>query len=204
MQIVIIEDHRRTSEIERKTKEVSIVAKIDLDGKGVSKINTGIDFLDHIIISFSKHSKIDIQLDAKSEDGIKHHLIEDTGIVLGQAVDKALDKREKINRFGNATVPMDESVTSVAIDLIKRQYSHIDLKLEREKIEDISQEDIIHFFQSFVGNLNCCMHIIVHYGTNDHHKIESAIKATALALKNAIKIDLTNEGEFLPTTKGMM
>lgn len=201
---MIVEDHQRTCDIERKTKEVSIVAKIDLDGKGNSKVNTGVDFLDHIIISFSKHSKIDLELNAKSEDGIKHHLIEDTGIILGQAIAKALGKRERINRFGNATVPMDESVTSVAIDLIKRQYSHIDLKLEREKIEDISQEDIIHFFQSFVGNLNCCMHIIVHYGTNDHHKIESAIKATALALKNAIKIDLTNEGEFLPTTKGMM
>jgi imidazoleglycerol-phosphate dehydratase len=201
---VIVEDHQRTCDIERKTKEVSIVVKIDLDGKGNSKVNTGVDFLDHIIISFSKHSKIDLELNAKSEDGIKHHLIEDTGIILGQAIAKALGKRERINRFGNATVPMDESVTSVAIDLIKRQYSHIDLKLEREKIEDISQEDIIHFFQSFVGNLNCCMHIIVHYGTNDHHKIESAIKATALALKNAIKIDLTNEGEFLPTTKGMM
>ena len=200
---MIVEDPQRTSEIERKTKEVSIVAKIDLDGKGVSKINTGIDFLDHIIISFSKHSKIDIQLDAKSEDGIKHHLIEDTGIVLGQAVDKALGKREKINRFGNATIPMDEAVSSVSIDLIKRQYSHLDLKLDREKIEDISQEDIIHFFQSFIGNLECCMHVIVHYGTNDHHKVESAIKATAVALRSAIKIDPDNEGE-LPTTKGMM
>jgi len=201
---VVIEDHhQRTSEVERKTKEVSIVAKIDLDGKGISKINTGIDFLDHIIISFSKHSKIDIQLDAKSEDGIKHHLIEDIGIVLGQAVNKALGKREKINRFGNATIPMDESISSVSIDLIKRQYSHLDLKLDREKIEDISREDIIHFFQSFIGNLECCMHIIVHYGTNDHHKIESAIKAVAVALRSAIKIDPENEGE-LPTTKGMM
>ena len=204
MQIVIIEDHQRTSEIERKTKEVSIVAKVDLDGKGVSKINTGIDFLDHIIISFSKHSKIDIQLDAKSEDGIKHHLIEDIGIVLGQAVDKALGKRERINRFGNAMIPMDEAASSVSIDLIKRQYSHLDLKLDREKIEDISQEDIIHFFQSFIGNLECCMHVIVHYGTNDHHKVESAIKATAVALRSAIKIDPDNEGGELPTTKGMM
>lgn len=200
---MVIEDHQRTSEVERKTKEVSIVAKIDLDGKGISKINTGIDFLDHIIISFSKHSKIDIQLDAKSEDGIRHHLIEDIGIVLGQAVNKALGKREKINRFGNATIPMDESISSVSIDLIKRQYSHLDLKLDREKIEDISREDIIHFFQSFIGNLECCMHIIVHYGTNDHHKIESAIKAIAVALRSAIKIDPENEGE-LPTTKGMM
>ncbi len=201
---MIIEDHQRACTIERKTKEVSIVAKIDLDGKGNSNVNTGFDFLDHIIISFSKHSKVDLELNAKSEDGIRHHLIEDTGIVLGQAVSKALDKREKITRFGHAIVPMDESLSSVAIDLIKRQYSHIDLKLEREKIEDISREDIIHFFQSFMGNLNCCIHVIVQYGTNDHHKIESAIKATALALKSAIKIDLTNEGEFLPTTKGMM
>ena len=123
---------------------------------------------------------------------------------MGQVVNKALGKREKINRFGNATIPMDESVSSVAIDLIKRQYSHVDLKLEREKIEDISQEDIIHFFQSFIGNLDCCMHVNVHYGTNDHHKIESAIKATAVALRSAIKIDPDNEGGELPTTKGMM
>lgn len=203
MQIVIIKDHQRTGVIERKTKETSIVAKIDLDGKGISKISTGIDFLDHLIISFSKHSKIDLQLTAKSEDGIRHHLIEDTGIVLGQAVNKALGKRENINRFGNATIPMDESVSSAAVDLIKRQFSHLELKLERENIEGISQEDIIHFFQSFIGNLNCCMHIIVHYGINDHHKIESAIKATAVALKSAIKIDPDHEGG-LPTTKGMM
>jgi imidazoleglycerol phosphate dehydratase HisB len=199
---VIIEDHQRTCEIERRTKEVNIVTKINLDGKGNSNVNTGIDFLIHIVVSFSKHSKIDIDLKAKSEDGIKHHLIEDTGIVLGHAIDRALGKRENINRFGNATIPMDESLSSVAVDLIKRQYSHIDMKLEREKIENISQEDIIHFFQSFIGNINCCMHIIVHYGTNDHHKIESAIKATAVALRNAMGIDPNSEGG--PTTKGMM
>ena len=199
---MIIKDHQRTCEIERNTKEVSIMAKINLDGTGNSSVTTGIDFLNHIIISFSKHSKIDLELNAKSEDGIKHHLIEDTGIVLGQAIDKALGKREKINRFGSAIVPMDESKSNVAVDLIKRQYNHIDMKLERENIENISQEDIIHFFQSFSSNLNCCMHVNVEYGTNDHHKVESAIKATAVALKNAIKIDQTSEGE--PTTKGMM
>lgn len=199
---MIIEDHQRTCEIERKTKEVSILAKINLDGNGNSNVTTGIGFLDHIIVSFSKHSKIDLELNAKSEDGIKHHLIEDTGIVLGQAIDKALGKREKINRFGNAVVPMDESMSSVAVDLIKRQYNHIDMKLERENIENISQEDIIHFFQSFSSNLNCCLHVNVEYGANDHHKIESAIKATAVALRNAIKIDPTSEEE--PTTKGMM
>lgn len=199
---MIIEDHQRTCEVERKTKEVSILAKINLDGNGNSDVTTGIDFLDHIIVSFSKHSKIDLELNAKSEDGIKHHLIEDTGIVLGQAIDKALGKRENINRFGNAVIPMDESMSSVAVDLIKRQHNHIDMKLERENIENISQEDIIHFFQSFGSNLNCCLHINVEYGSNDHHKIESAIKATAVALRNAIRIDPTSKGE--PTTKGMM
>lgn len=199
---MIIEDHQRTCEIERKTKEVNILAKINLDGTGNSIVATGIDFLDHIIVSLSKHSKIDLELNAKSEDGIKHHLIEDTGIVLGQAIDKALGRREKIKRFGNAVVPMDEAVSSVAVDLIKRQYSHINLKLERENIENISQEDIIHFFQSFSSNLNCCLHVNVEYGSNDHHKIESSIKATAVALRNAIKIDPTSEGN--PTTKGLM
>ena len=199
---MIIEDHQRTCEVERKTKEVSILAKINLDGNGNSNVTTGIDFLDHIIVSFSKHSKIDLELNAKSEDGIKHHLIEDTGIVLGQAIDKALGKREKINRFGNAVVPMDESMSSAAIDLIKRQYNHIEMKLERENIENISQEDIIHFFQSFSSNLNCCLHVNVEYGSNDHHKIESIIKAFSIALRIAMKKDPKNK-EF-PTTKGMM
>lgn len=199
---MIIADHQRTSEMERITKEVKINTKINLDGKGNSSIKTGIDFLDHILISFSKHSRIDIDLTAKSNDGIKHHLMEDTGIVLGQVIDNALGKRERITRFGSAIVPMDESISSVAVDLIKRQYKHIDLKLEREEIENVSQEDIIHFFQSFIGNLNCCMHASVQYGTNDHHKIESTIKAIAVALRIAMKIDPDNKED--PTTKGMM
>ena len=139
---MIIEDHQRTCEIERRTKEVNIVTKINLDGKGNSNVNTGIDFLNHIVVSFSKHSKIDIDLKAKSEDGIKHHLIEDTGIVLGHAIDRALGKRENINRFGNATIPMDESLSSVAVDLIKRQYSLIDMKLERDYVEIAAGDSI--------------------------------------------------------------
>jgi imidazoleglycerol-phosphate dehydratase len=97
---------------------------------------------------------------------------------------------------------MDESISKVAVDLIKRPYYHIDLKLERELIENISKEDIIHFFQSFVSNLNCCVHIVVEYGTNDHHKIEATMKAFAIALKTAMKIYPTNEEK--PSTKGMM
>ena len=192
----------RITHLERRTKEVSIDIKINLDGKGTSDITTNIPFLDHIISSFARHSNIDINLTATSEDHIKHHLVEDIGIVLGQAINKALGEREKISRFGYSLIPMDESISKVAVDLIKRPYSHIDLKLERELIENISKEDIIHFIQSFVSNLNCCTHIIVEYGVNDHHKIEATMKAFAIALKTAMKFDPINEEK--PSTKGMM
>ena len=192
----------RITHLERRTKEVSIDIKINLDGNGTSDITTNIPFLDHIISSFARHSKIDINLTATSEDHIKHHLVEDIGIVLGQAINKALGEREKISRFGYSLIPMDESISKVAVDLIKRPYSHIDLKLERELIENISKEDIIHFIQSFVSNLNCCTHIIVEYGLNDHHKIEATMKAFAIALKTAMKFDPINEEN--PSTKGMM
>ena len=192
----------RITHLERRTKEVSIDIKINLDGNGTSDITTNIPFLDHIISSFARHSKIDINLTATSEDHIKHHLVEDVGIVLGQAINKALGEREKISRFGYSLIPMDESISKVAVDLIKRPYSHIDLKLERELIENISKEDIIHFIQSFVSNLNCCTHIIVEYGLNDHHKIEATMKAFAIALKTAMKFDPINEEK--PSTKGMM
>ena len=192
----------RITHLERRTKEVSIDIKINLDGTGASDIKTNIPFLDHIINSFARYSKVDINLTATSEDHIKHHLIEDVGIVLGQAINRALGEREKISRFGYSLIPMDESISKVAVDLIKRPYSHIDLKLERELIENISKEDIIHFIQSFVSNLNCCTHIIVEYGINDHHKIEATMKAFAIALKTAMKFDPINEEK--PSTKGMM
>lgn len=192
----------RIAHLERRTTEVSIKVEVNLDGSGKSNIKSNIPFLDHLINSFARYSKIDINLVSNSEDQINHHLIEDIGIVLGQTIDKALGGREKISRFGYSLIPMDESISKVAVDLIKRPYYHIDLKLERELIENISKEDIIHFFQSFVSNLNCCVHIVVEYGTNDHHKIEATMKAFAIALKTAMKIYPTNEEK--PSTKGMM
>lgn len=199
---MVKDDRERVTHLERRTKEVSIGIEINLDGTGASDIKTNIPFLDHIINSFARYSKIDINLTATSEDHIKHHLIEDVGIVLGQAINRALGEREKISRFGYSLIPMDESISKVAVDLIKRPYSHIDLKLEREMIENISKEDMIHFIQSFVSNLNCCTHIIVEYGINDHHKIEATMKAFAIALKTAMKFDPINEEK--PSTKGMM
>jgi imidazoleglycerol-phosphate dehydratase len=196
------EASERIALLERRTKETTIDLNVNLDGTGKSDIKTSIPFLDHLLYSFATYSNIDIQLIADSKDKIKHHLIEDIGIVLGQAINKALGNRERITRFGHALIPMDESLSRVVIDLIIRPYYHIDLKLEREYIENISKEDILHFIQSFVSNLNCCIHIIVEYGTNDHHKMESIIKAFSIALKIAMRIDPNNKE--LPTTKGMM
>ena len=196
------EGQERVAHLERRTTEVSIKAEVNLDGSGKSNIKSNIPFLDHLIDSFARYSKIDINLISNSEDQINHHLIEDIGIVLGQTIDKALGERERISRFGYSLIPMDESISKVAVDLIKRPYYHIDLKLEREQIENISKEDIIHFFQSFVSNLNCCVHIVVEYGINDHHKIEATVKAFAIALKIAMEIHPTNEEK--PSTKGMM
>lgn len=194
--------NERIALLERRTKETTIDLNVNLDGTGKSDIKTSIPFLDHLLNSFATYSNIDIQLIADSKDKIKHHLIEDIGIVLGQAINKALGNRERITRFGHALIPMDESLSKVVIDLIMRSYYYIDLKLEREYIENISKEDILHFIQSFVSNLNCCIHIIVEYGTNDHHKIESIIKAFSIALKIAMRIDPKNKE--MPTTKGMM
>ena len=194
--------NERIALLERRTKETTIDLNVNLDGTGKSDIKTSIPFLDHLLNSFATYSNIDIQLIADSKDKIKHHLIEDIGIVLGQAINNALGNRERITRFGHALIPMDESLSKVVIDLIIRSYYYIDLKLEREYIENISKEDILHFIQSFVSNLNCCIHIIVEYGTNDHHKLESIIKAFSIALKIAMKIDPRNKE--MPTTKGMM
>lgn len=192
----------RIAHLERRTTEASIKAEVNLDGSGKSDIKSNVPFLDHLMNSFARYSKIDINLISNSEDQINHHLIEDIGIVLGQTIDKALGERERISRFGYSLIPMDESISKVAVDLIKRPYYHLDLKLERELIENISKEDIIHFFQSFVSNLNCCVHIVVEYGTNDHHKIEATMKAFAIALKIAMEMHPTNEEK--PSTKGMM
>jgi len=194
--------NERIALLEKRTKETTIDLNVNLDGTGKTDIKTSIPFLDHLLNSFATYSNIDIQLIADSKDKIKHHLIEDIGIVLGQAINKALGNRERITRFGHALIPMDESLSKVVIDLIIRSYYYIDLKLEREYIENISKEDILHFIQSFVSNLNCCIHIIVEYGTNDHHKLESIIKAFSIALKIAMRIDPKNKE--MPTTKGMM
>ena len=192
----------RTAQIKRQTKETSIVASVNLDGIGKISTNTGISFLDHLITSFGKHAMIDLSIKAKSLDNIDHHLIEDTAITIGTCIDKALGNRVGIARFGYASVPMDESLSEVSIDLVKRQYGKLSLSMKRNQIEGISKEDIEHFFQSLIQNLNSCIHVNVKYGENDHHKVESAIKSLAVAFRLASTRDKKQKG--IPSTKGAM
>jgi len=192
----------RKSIIKRQTKETNISVSVNLDGIGKTVISTGINFLDHLIVSFGKHSMMDLKVTAKSNDKIVHHLIEDTAITIGMAIDKALDDRRGITRFSYASVPMDESLAEASIDLVKRPFSELTLLLEGNKIEDISKEDLEHFFTSLLQNLNSCIHLTVKYGSNDHHKAEAAIKSLAVAFRNAISMDKKQKG--IPSTKGSM
>jgi len=192
----------RLGRINRKTKETEVSVTVNLDGNGKISVKTGVNFLDHLITSFGKHAMLDLTLKAVSKDGIAHHLIEDTGIALANAIDLALGNRSNITRFGHASVPMDESLAEASLDLVKRQYHKIDLGIERNQIEGISKEDLEHFFSSFAQNLNSCIHVTVKYGKNDHHKIESAIKAFAVAWRAAATYDKKQKG--IPSTKGAM
>jgi imidazoleglycerol-phosphate dehydratase len=192
----------RRARIERVTKETAVTVQVNIDGTGKTSVKTGLSFIDHLITSIGKHAMIDITLNGKSNDGIVHHLAEDVAIALAQTIDKALGERARIARFGYALIPMDEALAYASIDLVKRQYQKVELKLTRDSIEGMPREDLEHFCRSLVQNLDACTHIIVHYGDNDHHKVEAALKAFAVALRMATAIDSRRKG--VPSTKGAM
>ncbi len=192
----------RKSTIKRATKETNVSVSVNIDGIGKTSINTGINFLDHLIAAFGKHAMLDLVVKAKSNDKIEHHLIEDTAITIGSAIDKALGDRSEITRFSYASVPMDESLAEASVDLVKRPYYKLVLSMKRSKIEDISKEDVEHFFQSLLQNLNSCIHLTVKYGDNDHHKVEAAMKSLAVAFRIASSKDKKQKG--IPSTKGAM
>ena len=192
----------RTATLRRTTSETTISINVNLDGDGRAQIVSGLKFLDHLITTFCKYSLVDIEAEIKSHDSILHHLIEDIAICIGQGLDKALGDRARIMRFGYAIVPMDDSRSNSAIDLVRRQFSKFELKLERNEVEGIAKEDIEHFFRSLLQNLVACTHILVEYGKDDHHKLESAMKSFAIAFRNAAAIDQRRKG--LPSTKDMM
>ena len=192
----------RKSSVKRDTKETSVSVQTNIDGSGKISVKTGIDFFDHLITSFAKHSMLDLTVKAKSNDNILHHLIEDVGIAIGAGIDKALGTRAGITRFSYASVPLDESLAEATIDLVRRPYHKISLSIKRTQIEGMSKEDIEHFFTSLAQNLNSCIHLNVKYGENDHHKVEAAIKSLAVAFRMAASTDKKQKG--IPSTKGSM
>ena len=190
----------RTEKVYRKTKETEVSVKVNLDGSGKVDAKTGVPFLDHMVTSLATHSMIDIT--AKVKGDLRHHSVEDFTIGLGEALSKALGTREGIARFGYAAAPMDCSLAFAAVDLVKRPYFKIDLKLRGKKIEDMPTEDINHFFESLATSLCANVHVYIQYGSNDHHKAEAAVKALALSLRQAIALDLRRKG--VPSSKGVI
>jgi imidazoleglycerol-phosphate dehydratase len=190
----------RTKEVHRKTRETEVKVKVNLDGEGKADVKTGMRFLDHMVTSFATHSLID--LTAKVTGDLKHHSVEDLAICLGEAVNKALGTREGLTRFGYAAAPMDCSLAFAAVDLVKRPYFKIDLKLRGKKVDDMATEDINHFFQSFATSLAANVHLFTQYGSNDHHKAEAAVKALALSLRQAVAMDPRRKG--VPSSKGVI
>jgi len=190
----------RSGEVYRKTRETEVKVNVNLDGEGRAVVNTSMSFLNHMVTSLATHSLIDMS--AKVEGDLKHHSVEDLAICLGEAVNKALDTREGLTRFGYAAAPMDCSLAFAAVDLVRRPYFKIDLKLKGKKIEDVATEDISHFIESFATALEANIHMFTQYGSNDHHKAEAAVKALALSLKQAITLDPRRKG--VPSSKGVI
>jgi imidazoleglycerol-phosphate dehydratase len=193
----------RKASIERITKETQIRLTIDLDGSGNSRICTSVPFLDHMLDLFTRHGLFDLEVEAKGDIDIDfHHTVEDIGIVLGQAVKEALGDKKGIRRYGQASVPMDETLASVAIDLSGRPYMVYNVKVPKVKIGDFDVELVREFFQAFVNNCFANLHVNVMYGDNVHHILEACFKATARALDQATQMDPRVEGVL--STKGKL
>jgi len=194
----------RSATVVRKTKETSIEIKVNLDGKGKSNIKTGIGFLDHMLELFSKHSLIDLNLNAKGDLHVdEHHTTEDTGIVLGQAIAKALKKKIGIKRYGTAYIPMDETLTRVSLDISNRPYLIWNVKLKVEKLGEIDTELFKEWFKAFSQSTGITLHIENIYGDNSHHIIESCFKGLARALRIALEKD-KRAPNSLPSSKGIL
>ena len=192
----------RKAKISRKTKETSIAVEVNIDGKGKYKIDTGIGFLNHMLEQLSKHSLMDISVKAKGDTHIDlHHTTEDTGIAIGEAISKAAGNRKGIKRYAHALIPMDETLTRVAIDVSNRPYLIWKVDLKVEKLGEMDTELFKEWFQAFSQSAGITLHIENVYGENSHHKIESCFKGLARSLKDAFEIDKRIKSS-IPSTKG--
>ena len=185
----------------RETKETQITVKLNLYGKGEAKIDTGVGFFDHMLEAFTKHAHIDMEVSCKGDTHIDdHHTVEDVGIVIGQALREAIYPVKSIERFGNATVVMDEASITCDIDLSNRGFLVFELPIGG-KVGDFDVELVEEFFRAFAFNLPLTLHLIYNRGKNKHHIIEGAFKALAVSLRRAVAI---NENAGIPSTKGVL
>lgn len=199
-----MKDPMRSATIERKTKETKIRAELNLDGTGAYKVETGIGFLDHMMEQLSRHSLMDLNLSAKGDLHIDyHHTTEDTGIVIGEAVAKALGERKGIVRYGHAYIPMDETLSRVALDLSGRPYLVWNVEFTKPKLGEMDTELFREWFQAFAFAAGATLHVENLYGVNNHHIIESCYKGLARALRTAVAID-PRKSDAVPSTKGTL
>lgn len=194
----------RTAKVERATKETQITAQVNLDGEGRYDIATGIGFLDHMLEQLSRHSLIDITIRAKGDLHIdQHHTTEDSGIVLGQAVAKALGDKQGITRYGSALLPMDEALTRVALDISGRPFLVWKVNFMAGKIGEMDTELFREWFQAFAQNAGITLHVENLHGSNSHHIAETCFKGLARALRDAVAID-SRAASKVPSTKGQL
>lgn len=194
----------RKSEIKRKTAETDIVLSLDLDGSGISNIDTGCGFLNHMLTLFASHGRYNLDVKCKGDTDVDyHHTVEDIGITLGMAFSDALGDKRGIHRYGDTILPMDEALIMTAVDFSGRDFLGYDLDIPTEKVGDFDTELIEEFFFGFVRNANCALHIRSLTGKNSHHIIEGAFKSVARSLRKATSIDDSLGGE-IPSTKGVL
>eukprot|EP01060_Flectonema_neradi_P040584 TRINITY_DN9312_c0_g3_i1.p1 TRINITY_DN9312_c0_g3~~TRINITY_DN9312_c0_g3_i1.p1 ORF type:complete len:209 (+),score=41.66 TRINITY_DN9312_c0_g3_i1:36-629(+) len=192
----------RTGKIERSTKETSILVELNIDGSGIADVATGIGFLDHMLQALAKHSRMDLRLECKGDLHIDdHHTTEDCGLALGQAFKMAVGEPIGIQRYGHAYCPLDEALSRAVVDISGRPHACIDLGLKREMLGTLSCEMIPHFLESFATEARITLHVDTLKGFNDHHRSESAFKATAVALRTALTRD---NSAGVPSTKGTL
>jgi len=191
----------RTAKIERKTLETNVLVELNLDGEGKSSINTGIGFLDHMLTLLSFHGKFDLKVECTGDLYVDdHHTVEDIGLALGSAFNKAIGDKKGIKRYSSLYIPMDESLCLAVLDISNRPYLVYDINFEREKIGSIDTQNFKEFFKSFVNEARITLHINVLYGENDHHKIESVFKAFGRVLNEAAMVCSDN----ISSSKGVL
>jgi len=194
---------KRRAEIIRKTKETEVKLILTLDGSGKVNLSTGLPFFEHMLTLLAGHSLMDMNIQAKGDLEVdQHHLVEDIGITLGQALIKALGNKQHITRYGWALIPMDESLVQVALDISSRPYLGYNLKLRQKKLGGFDTELVVEFFRAFANSGALTLHIVQQCGGNTHHLIEAAFKGLGRVLRQALSRDLRERN--IPSTKGIL